>query len=273
MASDGLQAPSCVKRPANFRDVAQGIPDLRKTRLYRCAYPVAQREFDPALFQSAATIVDLRSSNEGPPVERTTLPECMNRLTLPVFQSPSHFLRALIADMSWQQRFSALWRIICGHPLQRVARSSFSDLGLFGMNRLLLRHAQDKILAVLESALAALEKDPRSSVVLSCSAGKDRTGLFVALILACARVSTDDIARDYALSSEARLTDPEWYAEICQRMEKEGLDVSWTTCPPSVMTRTFQFIDQEFGGVRQYLCSIGFGVEKQEKFARELRVQ
>lgn len=54
------------------------------------------------------------------------------------------------------------------------------------------------------AGIAALADVPAGGVVVHCSAGKDRTGMHVALVLRLAGVGLDDIAADYALAGDRR---------------------------------------------------------------------
>ncbi|MEW9550123.1 tyrosine-protein phosphatase [Nonomuraea sp. NPDC050783] len=72
------------------------------------------------------------------------------------------------------------------------------------------RYLADRYLEVSEDGVAnlrtALETiaDPRNApVVIHCAAGKDRTGVLIALVLSLAGVSEDDVVADYALTGLA----------------------------------------------------------------------
>jgi protein-tyrosine phosphatase len=65
-----------------------------------------------------------------------------------------------------------------------------------------------------------------------CSAGKDRTGIVVALVLAALGVPDEVIAADYALS--ARYLDPERTPAIRQLQDSTGLGTpSGSGCSPA----------------------------------------
>jgi protein tyrosine/serine phosphatase len=92
--------------------------------------------------------------------------------------------------------------------------------------RLMVDASRDRLAA----ALAAIAEAPPGAVVLHCHAGRDRTGLVVALVLRLAGASADSIAADYALS--------------------EG-------STPVVMVNTLAHLDAEYGNVAAYLISSG----------------
>jgi protein-tyrosine phosphatase len=54
----------------------------------------------------------------------------------------------------------------------------------------------------IAAAVAAIADAPDGAVLVHCHAGKDRTGIVVALILSLLGVSDDEIATDYAITAE-----------------------------------------------------------------------
>ena len=122
--------------------------------------------------------------------------------------------------------------------------------------RLLLDTRSEALLAVLRAVI----NDEHRPTVIHCTAGKDRTGVVIALILGVMGVSAEDIAHDYALTSEA-LTD-EYLAEARVRAERAGYE--WSTyqsllvCPPEFMFNTLAYLEETYGGARAYLLTHGF---------------
>jgi len=92
--------------------------------------------------------------------------------------------------------------------------------------RLMVDASGDRLAAVL----AAIAEAPPGAVVLHCHAGRDRTGLVVALALSLAGAPVDSIAADYALS--------------------EG-------SIPATMVNTLAHLEAEYGGVADYLIGSG----------------
>eukprot|EP00889_Picochlorum_renovo_P008116 jgi/Picre1/35146/NNA_002608.t1 len=92
--------------------------------------------------------------------------------------------------------------------------------------------------------------------LIFCKLGKDRTGLISALVLSCCDVDRSEILKDYALSNglnEVALGGVENMKEV------EGVDRSmFSSAPPEVLEKTFEFLDRKFGGVHEYLDHIGF---------------
>lgn len=128
------------------------------------------------------------------------------------------------------------------HPLEPYYRS------------ILTRHAPN-VRAALEH-LAAPESLP---AIVHCSAGKDRTGVIVALLLAVAGVPSATICDDYARTGE--YLDAAWVATRRQDAAKWG--VPWDRyvlayeSPPTVMASTLAYITETAGDVSGYLTSIG----------------
>jgi protein-tyrosine phosphatase len=52
------------------------------------------------------------------------------------------------------------------------------------------------------TAVAAMSADPRAGVMFHCRLGKDRTGVFAALLLKLLRVSDADVIEDYMLTAQ-----------------------------------------------------------------------
>ncbi|SCE88876.1 Protein tyrosine/serine phosphatase [Micromonospora viridifaciens] len=79
-------------------------------------------------------------------------------------------------------------------------------------------------------AFRAVAEAPPGGMVVHCQAGRDRTGVLVALLLAVAGVAAQDIAADYALTD---------------------------ACSPQTMLHTLAHLDQRYGGVTAYLVEAG----------------
>lgn len=122
----------------------------------------------------------------------------------------------------------------------------------------------DKRQAEIRRILGTLAEPEAFPAVVHCTAGKDRTGVIVALLLSLAGVPHETIAEDYALSA-TYLTGP-YLEEARQRAEAAGY--SWEdyrdylVCPPEIMLRTLGHLDQRYGGVERYLLRIGLSEEE-----------
>jgi protein-tyrosine phosphatase len=95
--------------------------------------------------------------------------------------------------------------------------------------------------------------------LVHCAAGKDRTGVFVALLLAALRVPKETIVEDYVLSrtclgqqylEESRT----WVASLGDVWE----DVAHLfDTPPERMQLTLEYLDRQYGGAEAYLLQHG----------------
>ena len=115
------------------------------------------------------------------------------------------------------------------------------------------RHA--RVRAVFE----ALLEPGALPALIQCHAGKDRTGMVVALILAAVGVPHATVAADYALSAEC--LGPAYLDETREWFATRGW--SWDTyahlcgSPAQLMLDMLAGVEQRYGGVVEYLASIG----------------
>jgi protein-tyrosine phosphatase len=99
--------------------------------------------------------------------------------------------------------------------------------------------------------------------LIHCAAGKDRTGIAIALLLEAVGVEREAIAEDYSLSNAC--LGPEYVVETQKWAESRGYDwAMWahlSDTPPERMQMTLEHIDRRFGGVKQYVMDHGFPAE------------
>jgi protein-tyrosine phosphatase len=100
--------------------------------------------------------------------------------------------------------------------------------------------------------------------LVHCSAGKDRTGVVIALVLAVLGVPDQVIAADYALS--ATYLDPDRTPAIGQLQASTGLgdDLTRTllTSPPALILDTLAWARAASGSVERYLVDRGVRPEE-----------
>jgi protein-tyrosine phosphatase len=121
------------------------------------------------------------------------------------------------------------------------------------------------------AAIAAVADAPEGGVLIHCAAGKDRTGLISALLLALAGVPEETIAEDYA-ESEANLAEltAKWIAEApddAERQHRRHLAVT----PREAMLGVLAALDERYGGVRGYLLAAGASAGTLDRAAARLR--
>jgi protein tyrosine/serine phosphatase len=108
--------------------------------------------------------------------------------------------------------------------------------------------------------------------VVHCAAGKDRTGVVVALALAVAGVGHDEIVTDYAMTAEvidalvAKLAASPTYAG-----DMESRDVASHTPRAETMDRLLTLLDERHGGAAGWLAAHGFGADEQGLLRARLR--
>lgn len=103
------------------------------------------------------------------------------------------------------------------------------------------------------SAVAAIAEAPPGAVVVQCAAGKDRTGIVVALALALAGVEPEWIAWDYELTDE-RLR--RHYDAMLAGVVSEEERARWRSmrhARAETMHRMLHHLDDSYGGAAGYL--------------------
>ena len=124
----------------------------------------------------------------------------------------------------------------------------------------------------LVEALRALAETGTGASVVHCAAGKDRTGVVVALALAVAGVPHEEIVADYAQTAEvidavvARLAASPTYAE-----DMTSRDVASHTPRAATMARLLEILDERSGGPIGWLEAHGFGAADQQRLRSRLR--
>lgn len=117
--------------------------------------------------------------------------------------------------------------------------------------------------ATIRDALLLIAEDDGLPALFHCTAGKDRTGLMVALLLSLVDVADGTIAKDYALTS-TYLGDA-YFEEARERAERAG--IPWDhyrehlVCPAEFMLETLEYLRDRYGSAEQYLLGAGVPAE------------
>jgi hypothetical protein len=125
--------------------------------------------------------------------------------------------------------------------------------------------------AVVDALRALTDAGPGASVV-HCAAGKDRTGVVVALALAVAGVPHEEIVADYAMTADviealvAKLAASPTYAEDMNRR-----DIASHAPRAETMRRVLELLDERFGGPATWLADHGFDADDQRRLRARLR--
>ena len=129
-----------------------------------------------------------------------------------------------------------------------------------------LRRRPDSIVGSLQTIARA-----EGAALVHCAAGKDRTGVVVALALDAVGVERDAIVADYLASGDrieeimARLVSSSTY-----RAELQGHDPRQHAPAPGTMERFLAIVDERFGGSVEWLSAYGLGPSDLERLRRRL---
>jgi len=124
----------------------------------------------------------------------------------------------------------------------------------------------DHVRAELRRVLAFIAAAPPAPLLFHCVAGKDRTGLIAALLLALADATPEAIARDYSVSSENLR---EGYLRRYANTERERI-LEALRCPEEGAYNMLAFLERA-GGVRTYLAQIGLTSQEIAQLRARLR--
>jgi len=122
----------------------------------------------------------------------------------------------------------------------------------------LYRRALAERQAAIRDVLVAIAEAPEGVVLFHCTAGKDRTGIIAALLLAHVGVARADIVADYAATKAqiAPLRD-----DLVKRVAARGDDVAafltLLECEPETMEAWLDHLAEQHRDVAGYLAGIG----------------
>ena len=105
--------------------------------------------------------------------------------------------------------------------------------------------------------LTHLRDHPEEPCVVNCVSGKDRTGLFIAVLLMLLGVADQDIVDDYSLTTRAfepflEVLEPRFRKVEVYNNNWEGF-MNMGSSRPEVMAMTLEMIRERLGGVEAYL--------------------
>lgn len=119
--------------------------------------------------------------------------------------------------------------------------------------------------SVVRAVRAVIEAGEGASVV-HCTAGKDRTGTIIALILLALGVDREQVIADYA-ASQQNLAGP-WVDAMTIRVRSAGIPITpellalLGSTPPSAMATMIDHLKQRWGTAADYL--LGAGLQQAE---------
>lgn len=136
---------------------------------------------------------------------------------------------------------------------------------------LYIRALRERRQAIGEVLSLIAEADDDGVVLFHCTAGKDRTGIIAALLLATAGVDTATILEDYALTGPmiAPMID-----DILANAVAQGGDIEkfrpLLACEPGTMAATIDFIETEYRSAADYLVWAGLRPAAIERLRKRL---
>jgi protein-tyrosine phosphatase len=144
---------------------------------------------------------------------------------------------------------------------QRPADGSVPDLD--AIYRVIVNTRQAQLVRVLDR-LASNDALP---AVVFCTAGKDRTGVVIALLLELLGVERSAIVADYAASGPL-LADSSLGERVRASITARGLDASVAdrllVSPPEHMERLLTYVDETYGGVEALATQAGLAPQRIE---------
>ncbi|MGD0065700.1 MAG: tyrosine-protein phosphatase [Streptosporangiaceae bacterium] len=200
------------------------------------------------------TVVDLRSSNEVKlegPAPLDTVPEVR------------HAHHPVLAELGTNTD------VIAGALLSRGDRdqSRYPGDPVCGHYLGYLEDRPDQVVAALRSIAIS-----EGAALVHCAAGKDRTGVVVALALVVAGVSPQAVVDDYAASGDraeaivARLRRSPTYVRDTDRKPAESYRVR-----PETMAAFLEQMEARYGGVARWLADHGFSAGDLSRLRAKLR--
>lgn len=225
-----------VRGTYNFRDVG-GLPAqsgrVREGVLFRSdgLHRLGEEGREQLRRLRVGTVIDLRDENEA-----ANMPDDLTGLDVEVLRLP-------------------------------VFEGSGASQGAGGISLDVLYHRiVTQHTAVVVGALREIAAAREHSVVVHCTAGKDRTGVVVALALSAVGVHRDAVVEDYA-RTEANLAG-EWLEQMVATIGRYGipdtpeLRVLMGGSPPEAIEGMLDTIERSHGSTRGYLLSAGLGLHE-----------
>jgi protein-tyrosine phosphatase len=100
------------------------------------------------------------------------------------------------------------------------------------------------------------------ATLVHCSAGKDRTGLLVAVLLRCCGVSVDAVADDYCATSDMYAARPVPRSHLLPLLQRHGLEAlpdralqQFCVAPRHAILDAMRHLDATYGSVDNYLTA------------------
>lgn len=148
------------------------------------------------------------------------------------------------------------------------------DVEIFGRSELLEHILSKEIKKITDEDMAQMYQDllskfrselthvvtllldpSKKSKIVHCTAGKDRTGLSVALVLLMCNVPQPQIMSDFLLSNAFRT--PARIAALSEKLKSHQVEIEdiipYLSASKPALTRAFETLDAQYGGTYNYL--------------------
>ena len=144
-----------------------------------------------------------------------------------------------------------LWMKIKGEDPESMVAAAVADdkvLGFVKLYKIILTGSKRRIARAFR---LFLQHECNLPAIVHCIHGKDRTGIFVMIVYLLCDVPREDIIKDYALSETLLIQGRENHEleDIPEPLTTNAIMAS----SEYVMEATLNFVEQEYGGVHEYL--------------------
>jgi protein tyrosine/serine phosphatase len=214
---------------------------------------------------------ELRKRGGHPTGEKEGKPTCMGRHYITDIWSTERGLRHGYSQLGFFSKLVCFVLkavdIVCKSNLVRkfVSLMIVNHLELWEHYRIMSEHSTG---AIAQSLRIVAEKE-NLPILIKCAAGKDRTGIIVALVLGCVGVDEETIIQDYAESHNNLGPVEKKFLEKAAKMRVRA-DYVWAN--PETMRKFLNHLKESYGGIHGYLDSIGFCEEEQENLKKILLI-
>ena len=173
-----------------------------------------------------------------------------------------------VIDLRWPHELVQAPSVFASHPtvvyrsIPLLEDDPTPLVGLVGTYRHILELRGSQLVEVARALL-----EPKGlPAVIGCAAGKDRTGVTIALLLSAVGVPRASIAEDYGLSAEL----------FARPVDDEHLFVDWrgspitVDSPPDYILAALDHLDHRLGGARGLLRSGGMSEVELDRLVEDL---